>query len=256
MAKTSTEPRPKDFAVRILRVKTWLGRAERALKSENGMGESEGMGGSEGIGEKRRGRGDPDVAFILYWIAFNAAYARDLSPKNPNALKDMKQFFQNLLDVDRGYAIRDALWSHCHDQVYALVDIQYLFMPYWVHANAESRDIPWEGSFHKDKVFVRDALRNNCYERIRKVLRIVFSRLYVLRNQLVHGGAQFESHYNRDSIFDGAHIMATLVPVFLDLMDASHGMDWGQPFFRPALKGHATPSITRHPLYRDRFGFP
>lgn len=229
MPKTKNDSRPDDYTVRLCRVETWLRRAEAALVAD-----------------------DPDVAFVLYWIAFNAAYARDVSPKNPDTLTAIRRYFNDLLDVDHRDTIRDAIWNDCDDQIHSVVDIEYLYRTYWDHANAEPEEtVEWTGGFNSDKSLVRDALQTNQYDHIRTVLRIVFDRLYVLRNQLVHGGAQFESHYNRDSVFDGARIMASLVPVFLDLMRASHGMEWGRPFFRPALKGQGTPSMERRRRYQE-----
>ena len=232
MPKTNKDSRPDDYTVRLRRIETWLRRAEAAL-----------------------GADDPDVAFVLYWIAFNAAYARDVSSRNPDTLAAIRRYFRDLLDVDHRNAIREAIWNNCDDQIHTLVDIEYLYRAYWEHANAESKEtVEWKGGFNNDKALVRDALQANRYDHIRKVLRIVFDRLYVLRNQLVHGGAQFESHYNRDSVFDGARIMASLVPVCLDLMRASQGMNWGRPFFRPALKGRSTPSMDRRRHYRGEDG--
>ena len=239
MPKTKNDSRPDDYTVRLLRVETWLARAKKAFTLDDGQSKS------------ARESSDPDVAFLLYWIAFNAAYARDLSPKNRDALTGMKCYVEDLLDADRDNAIRHSIWNDCRDHIYTVVDNRYLFKKYWDYANAESVKVAWKQGFNDDKSVVRNALRDNRYEHILTILCIVFKRLYMLRNQLVHGGAQFESHYNRDSVFDGAHIMTALVPVFLDIMRASHGMKWGRPFFRPALKGHNEPSIIRHPLYRD-----
>ena len=232
MPKRKNDSRPADYTVRLCRVETWLRRAEAALVAD-----------------------DADVAFVLYWIAFNAAYARDVSPRIPDTLTAIRRYFKDLLDVDHRNAIRDAIWNDCNNQIHSVVDIEYLYRPYWDHANAEPDEtVEWKSGFNNDRSLVRDALRTNRYDHIRKVLRIVFDRLYILRNQLVHGGAQFESHYNRDSVFDGARIMASLVPVFLDLMRASHGMDWGQPHFRPALKGQSTPSMDRRRDYMGEDG--
>ena len=47
---------------------------------------------------------------------------------------------------------------------------------------------------------------------------MVFDRLYVLRNQLVHGGATWNSSVNRAQVRDGAAILGFLLPVFVDLM--------------------------------------
>ena len=51
-----------------------------------------------------------------------------------------------------------------------------------------------------------------------EVLSLVFGRLYVLREQLVHGGATWNSQVNRDQVRDDAAILAFLMPVFVDVM--------------------------------------
>lgn len=64
-----------------------------------------------------------------------------------------------------------------------------------------------------------------------RVLSFVFDRLYVLRNQLVHGGSTWNSGVNRAQVRDGAAILAFLLPVFVDLMMDNPGKDWGKPFY-------------------------
>ena len=62
-------------------------------------------------------------------------------------------------------------------------------------------------------------------------LSFVFDRLYVLRNQLVHGGATWNSAVNRDQVRDGASILGFLMPVFVDVMMDNPHEDWGRPFY-------------------------
>ena len=64
-----------------------------------------------------------------------------------------------------------------------------------------------------------------------KVLSFVFVRLYVLRNQLVHGDSTWNSGVNRTQVRDGAAILTFLMPVFVELMMDDPGMDWGKPFY-------------------------
>jgi hypothetical protein len=61
-----------------------------------------------------------------------------------------------------------------------------------------------------------------------RVLAIVFDRLYVLRNQLVHGGATWNSGVNRQQVKDGAAILGTLLPLLLDLMITHPAQDHGE----------------------------
>ena len=63
------------------------------------------------------------------------------------------------------------------------------------------------------------------------ILSMLFDRLYVLRNQLIHGGATWNSGVNRDQMRDGTAILAFLVPVFIDLMMDAPDQDWGAPFY-------------------------
>ena len=60
---------------------------------------------------------------------------------------------------------------------------------------------------------------------------MLFDRLYVLRNQLVHGGATWNSSVNRDQVKDGARILAFIVPIFVDLMMDNPDRDWGAPYY-------------------------
>ena len=60
------------------------------------------------------------------------------------------------------------------------------------------------------------------------VLSIVFSRIYTLRNQIMHGGATWNGSVNRDQIRDCVAILADLVPVVIEVMMDHHGALWGE----------------------------
>ncbi len=61
------------------------------------------------------------------------------------------------------------------------------------------------------------------------MLSILFDRLYVLRNQLVHGGATWDSSANRDQVRDGAALLGCLLPVFINLMMDNPHREWAMP---------------------------
>ena len=65
----------------------------------------------------------------------------------------------------------------------------------------------------------------------RTILSELFDRLYVLRNQIMHGGATWKGSVNRPQVRDGARIMAFLVPRFASLMMSNPRIDWGPPRF-------------------------
>ena len=60
------------------------------------------------------------------------------------------------------------------------------------------------------------------------VLSIVFDRLYVLRNQLVHGGATWNSGVNREQVRDGARILMALIPAIIERMLDHPELDLGE----------------------------
>ena len=62
-----------------------------------------------------------------------------------------------------------------------------------------------------------------------RVLSFVFDRFYVLRNQLVHGGATWNSDVNRDQVRDGASLLGCLLPIFVDLMMDNPQHEWPMP---------------------------
>ena len=59
------------------------------------------------------------------------------------------------------------------------------------------------------------------------VLSVVLDRLYVLRNQIVHGGATWNSAANRQQVQDGGRILGTVLPIVLALMMDAATDDFG-----------------------------
>ena len=49
-----------------------------------------------------------------------------------------------------------------------------------------------------------------------RMFAATFERLYVLRNQVMHGGATWHSSFNRDQIRDGANILGVSAETFVD----------------------------------------
>ena len=64
-----------------------------------------------------------------------------------------------------------------------------------------------------------------------RILSVVFDRLYVLRNQIIHGGATWNSAVNRSQVTDGAAVLGSLIPLFIDIMMDNPDRDWGRPFY-------------------------
>lgn len=195
---------PPDLGLRVHRAISWISRAEAADD-------------------------DLDAAFIFYWIAFNAAYADDraeaLRPRERSAFED---YFGKLVRLDRERRIHDAIWSQFAASIRSLLENPYVFRPFWLHHNGVPNYENWQVWFDEGRRKLQSAL---CSQNTQLVLVTLFDRLYVLRNQLIHGGATWNSGVNRDQLRAGVAILAQLVPVFVDVMMDNPGKDWGAPHY-------------------------
>lgn len=192
---------PEPLGLRVRRALSWVKRAEKE-------------------------QDDPDAAFIFYWIAFNAAYAQD-RPRSLDSTErqHFSDFFDTVLALDSGHIIYNAIWVRFSDSIRILLDNKFVFQPFWNHHAGRGNE-NWERLFEGSKRGVRKALadRNTSV-----ILSTLFDRLYVLRIQLMHGGATWRSSVNRAQVRDGARILAFLVPLFVGLMMSRPDVDWGSP---------------------------
>lgn len=190
-----------DFGLRIHRAISWIGRAEQA-------------------GD------DPDAAFVFYWIAFNAAYAQE---RDAVAERDaFRGFFTQLSRLDAAHRIHTEVWTAFSGPIRLFLENRFVFAPFWQHQNGVEGNADWEARFNAAKTRFHAALGQRDAVLI---LSMLFDRLYVLRNQIVHGGATWNSSANRDQLRDGTRILATLLPAIVDLMMDHPAEDWGRPWY-------------------------
>lgn len=200
---------PLPLTLRVHRALSWLRRAENE-------------------------KDDLDVRFILLWIGFNAAYAGDLDralesdTKVGNERERFDQFFAALVDMDTGNRIYSVIWERFSQEIRLLMDNKYVFAPFWRHHAGQFGGSGWEVSFDSAK---RAANRALAEKDTAVVLSILFDRLYVLRNQLVHGGSTWDSSANRNQVRDGASLLGCLLPVLLDLMMDNPDAEWAMPMY-------------------------
>jgi len=198
---------PKELGLRVHRAISWLQRADAV-------------------------EDDPDVAFILLWIAFNASYAED-HPDTPREKELIEEYFDKVLTLDQSNRVSDVIWTRFSGPIRVLLNNKYVYQPYWGHLNGIAGNDNWEERFHKAMLVTNRALQSND---TKTVLTIMFNRLYVLRNQLIHGGATWNSRVNRAQVHDGCAILSCLLPCFVDLMMDHPNEPWGLPYY-PVVDG-------------------
>lgn len=194
---------PTNLGLRVHRALSWLSRAELA-------------------------EGDPDARFIFLWVAFNAAYAEDRADDPAGERSAFADYFSKVITLDDRGRIYDAIWRRYSGPVRLLLDNKYVYQPFWSHHNRVPGNEDWEERFARSRRRMQKALGEND---TKLILTTLFDRLYVLRNQLVHGGATWGSSVNRAQVTDGAAIMGTLLPLFVDVMMDNPHEPWGAPYY-------------------------
>ena len=169
-------------------------------------------------------RDDPDAAFIFHWIAFNAIYAEQQRGVDDGEQDIFEDYFTKIAPLDTGGVVYNAIWMKFNGPIKALLSNQFIFKPFWTGA------YNWKQRFDESQSHIEQELLNRS---TKAILVRMFDRLYVLRNQLLHGGATWQGLVNRDQVEDGAAIMAFLVPHFINLMLDNPDKDWGQPPYSP-----------------------
>lgn len=198
---------PEHLSLRVHRALSWLERAEQEP--------------------------DPDSRFIFLWIAFNAAYATDIDDRcHLDEQGTFNGFLHKLCDLDGARRFDDLVWNAYPNAIRVLLNNPYVFSCFWSYQKGHLTELQWKQSFARAR---KAALRALAQQNTPGVLSIVFSRIYTLRNQVIHGGATWNSRVNRDQIRDCVAILAELVPVVIEVMMDNPDTLWGAANY-PAMQ--------------------
>ena len=144
---------------------------------------------------------DDDISFITLWIALNSCYAIDDQTDQYQERTEFRIFTDLLVQLDSQRKIYNCLWMNYSKFVRMLIDNQFLFPPFW--KSQKLGDESWKPKFEASKKRAQSALANSD---VSVLLSIVFDRLYMLRNQLIHGVAtdriQIEIHQSDRTAFE------------------------------------------------------
>ena len=170
--------------------------------------------------------------FIFLWIALNAAYASEFGFERTER-DQTRTFLAQVLAGDTQRQLHAVVFRQFSGPIRTLVENRFVFEPFWRAMRENDGSGRWEQSFAASRKLALQALME---QKTDVVLSIVLDRLYVLRNQLVHGGATWNSVANRQQVHDGAAILMALVPVVLGIMIEAEGAEYGAISF-PYVQG-------------------
>jgi hypothetical protein len=186
-------------AIRLHRAISWLARAEQESA-------------------------DPDARFIFLWIALNAAYAKQFGFERFER-ENLQSFIDSLLQIDATGQLKATTFQQFSGPIRILINNRFVFDGFWKAVRDHDASDRWQREFATANTRALEAVMTS---QTGVVLSIVFDRLYVLRNQLVHGGATWNSQVNRAQISDGANILGSLVPIIIALMIDCPERDFGE----------------------------
>jgi len=168
-----------------------------------------------------------DQAFINLWISFSACfYIEGEEPIAP--------FIEKIVNLDEQQKIYDCLWHEYSGSVKALIKNPYVFAEFWQAQRAQTHqktsdhsvlESLWRPKFDQSSV---EALNYLSRKKVAPLFSIVLDRLYVLRNQVLQGGATYQSRVNREQVADGVSLLASVMPIIIDIMLNGSDQNWGE----------------------------
>lgn len=172
---------------------------------------------------------DEDAKFLFLWVAYNAAYAQTLQGLEQATEHDKSnRFIEKLISLDSEKKLYEIVWSEFSSSVRVLLANHYVFAPFWEFQRGEKTEAQWRDAFTQANNAATAALGRG---ETGTVLSIILSRLYMLRNQLVHGGATWNSKINRDQLRDATKFLEAFVPCAIEVMMNNPKTLWGDPVF-------------------------
>ncbi len=190
------------LSLRLYRALSWLKRAEQEADDE-------------------------DARFIFTWIALNAAYSNEIPQRMRfSETRLFSHFLTLLVERDQEQRLYQIVWNDFSGAIRLFLNNKYVYQPFWDFQKGETSEAQWRQKFERSKASAHRALGKMD---TRKVLMVIFERLYVLRNQLFHGSATWNSSKNREQLRDGLAILEQLVPAIIDIMLQNANQVWGEP---------------------------
>lgn len=163
--------------------------------------------------------------FIFYWIAFNSMYG--LPPIDPDHLDkeresqfdEIREFLAHVksmssFDRKTGTRFLDKAVRNSRRYAQALIEDPFLSREYWEGAKSPPRI---ESACKQEWELASDELKKGNND---SFLYFAFSRLIVLRNEVIHGSATASpSSKGYPSLQSGVRFLEIMAPAFFDLLE-------------------------------------
>jgi hypothetical protein len=208
----------QNLADRLTRADSWL-RAAAALEASKGPEDL-----------------NAQTVFIYRYIAFNSLYGRwKYEGSEKNTWTQLDLFFEGILTLNsedrhrKGVILRSAL-AQCQSFWLQLIENEFLDNGYWA---MEEHRPGFKAKYRSAKFTALKRLNQQDYK---DLLHSIFSRVVVLRNQILHGCATFgRTSLGWKSVETTNPVLRTLIPAFHLLMTQYPGSIVCPPIPYPRL---------------------
>ena len=206
---------------RILRVLSWLTAAEKAKK-------------------------DDDFRLMCALAAFNGLYAVPPWQRGVRSNKTsdepkrevlehevINNMIDKLIEFDKEGILLEYLKNERREELEQILANQYLFFGYWQFYDFYRHKMPiarWMKEHGKKNEKIEKYLAD---DDVAVPLKETMYRIWVLRNQLVHGEAGYKDYYNRSQINECAKFLPPLVGRMLRIMIDNTDSLWGDVPYPP-----------------------
>ena len=174
------------------------------------------------------------LQFICYWIAFDAAFAQ-FAKGGGSGIGRMLGFLKDVVRTDKNQRIYTILRDRMQN-IERISVLRQTSPSFWDRKKSEVQDpSKWAEHFvdirvkEKDRFSLMLSIQSD--DHVFNVLEDLFRRLYVVRNQIFHGGSSGAGSHGKTQVKEGALLLSQLIPCFREIMRKS--ADWGPvPFPR------------------------
>ena len=182
------------------------------------------------LNEAEQQKENTDLCFIFLWISFNAIYADEL-----NSLGDrsgVSGFLKKVCKLDKTGKLYSLVWDTFSGNIRIFLNNKFTFQPFWDEQNNSETKKDWQAGFYNEN---KRAFKAIAEQNTSTTLNILFKRLYTLRNQIIHGGASFNSSVNTAQKKEACTFLLNILPAIIKIIMDNHKEDWGKPYY-PVIK--------------------
>ena len=165
---------------------------------------------------------DLDSKFIFLWISLNAAYGNKIDSQNLTEKQMFSKFIKKVCSLDKSNSLFSIILNNA-EQYEAIYKNKFLHSGFWAFDDQIEAETRWNASINNQLPHIVNAIekQNSAF-----LIREIFYKLYILRNQLMHGLSTYSSSTNREQMTYGVSLLSQLVPALINILMSNTNRHW------------------------------